>query len=480
MRFIRIQLIFLSLLVFSFLFLSHNKSYAGFVSIVNGSTTLPLAETDTDNYQLYSFFDLRERVSFVQVTNVGSAATLHVQIFDVSNLCNENNFSDAYTANDTHVYDMRDIQSNDGTGSGFELPDGAYGIVVVTVTQGIGQPADINGSIIGNFRVIDNSGYEYRTNSQSPSSIVSFEDGGVYTFNFNRVSDINFSDVVGITLNNITSNEVTTAGSSITFETTLFNNNEVAFSCSDTTFSCTADTFECGINEAIPHSRDKGLTCPSNNISEGFVRLEIISEESIEAFAGYIGINTGNNSRGSMDSFHQQMGVLSCEERGECRVFVTSTTHNGNLGGVSGADDICQNLADASPLTQGGRYLAWISDSLGNSPDTRFNKVTVPYELVDGTLIANDYSDLIICSNPNCLVAIIDLDENNSTPVENEVWTGTITSGMPIGAVNCNNWVSNANDIDGLVGVRTSISSNWTNEEGDTCNSERLLYCFEQ
>ena len=60
--------------------------------------------------------------------------------------------------------------------SGFELPDGAYGIVVVTVIQGQGQPADLNGSIIGNFRVIDNSGYEYRTNSQSPSSIVSFED----------------------------------------------------------------------------------------------------------------------------------------------------------------------------------------------------------------------------------------------------------------------------------------------------------------
>ena len=174
MRFSRIQLIFLSLLAFSFLFLSHNNSFAG--TNGNGSTTLSLAETDTDNYQLYYFFDLRERVSFVQVTNVGSAATLHVQIFDVSNLCNENNFNDAYTANDTHVYDMRDIQSNDGAGSGFELPDSAYGIVVVTVIQGQGQPADLNGSIIGNFRVIDNSGYEYRTNSQSPSSIVSFED----------------------------------------------------------------------------------------------------------------------------------------------------------------------------------------------------------------------------------------------------------------------------------------------------------------
>jgi len=91
-----------------------------------------------------------------------------------------------------------------------------------------------------------------------------------------------------------------------------------------------------------------------------------------------------------MDSFHQQTGQLStsCENNGFCRVFVTSTRQRGDLMGVSGADTICQNLADASPLTQGGTYLAWISDSLGNSPDTRFNKVSVPYQRVDGTQVA--------------------------------------------------------------------------------------------
>jgi len=400
-----------------------------------------------------------------------------VQIFDVSNLCNENNFNDAYTANDTHVYDMRDIQTNDGAGSGVELPDGAYGIVVVTVILGQGQPADTSGSIIGNFRVIDNSGYEYRTNSQSPSSIVSGEDGGVYTFNFNRVGGINFSDVVGITLNDIRANEVTTAGSSITFDTTLFNNNEVEFSCSDTTFSCTEGTFEYGINEAIPHSRDKALTCPSNNISEGFVRLEIISEESIEAFAGYIGINTGNNSRGSMDSFHQQRGVLSCEERGFCRVFVTSTEQNGNLMGVSGADAICQNLADMSLFAQGGTYLAWISDSLGNSPSTRFNQATVPYQLVDGTPVANDYADLINCP-ANCLINPINLTENGGAPPDPFVWTGTNTDGTA-DAFNCSNWTVGVGNL-GPEGNNASSSPIWTDSGGASCGFTDVLYCFEQ
>ena len=288
----------LKYLLISLLFVIPSTSFAGFVAL-NGDL-FTIAETDTTNFQLFSFYDLRKRDSFVQVTNTGSAATLHIQVFDVGNLCNENNFNDSYTANDTHVYNMRDIQTNDGNPSGVELPDGAYGFVVVTVVQGNGQPADTSGLIIGNFRVIDNSGYEYRSNSQGfqPQGPA----GSKYFINYNSVGGINKSDIVGITLNNLLSGEVTALGSSVTFETSIFNNNEVIFSCSDTTFSCTEDTFEYGINEAIPHSRDKSNVCGSNNIPEGFVRLEVIDHDETEAFIGFAGINTGNNSRGSMDA----------------------------------------------------------------------------------------------------------------------------------------------------------------------------------
>jgi hypothetical protein len=265
----------------SLLFLIPSTSFA---LVANGGL-FPIAETDSINFQLFSFYDLRDRESFVQVTNTGSAATVHVQVFDVSNLCNENNFNDTYTANDSHVYNMRDIQTNDASPSGVEMPDNAYGFVVVTVVPGNGQPTDTNGLIIGNFRVIDSAGYEYRSNSQGfqPHGI----NGSKYVANFNSAGGINKSDIVGITVNNLLSGAVT-AGSSVTFDTFIFNNNEVEFSCSDTTFSCTENTFEYGINGAIPHSRDKALACPSNNISEGFVK--------------FIVLNTGTNSRGSMDS----------------------------------------------------------------------------------------------------------------------------------------------------------------------------------
>lgn len=47
------------------------------------------------------------------------------------------------------------------------------------------------------------------------------------------------------------------------------------------------------------------------------------------------------------------------------RAFVTSTTYTGNLGGISGADALCQARADAASL--GGSWIAWLSTSAINA-----------------------------------------------------------------------------------------------------------------
>ena len=80
---------------------------------VSGGVSIP--ETDTGDYQLVGFFDLRDRESYIQITNTDIVAqTVHIQVFNVGNLCNENNFFDVYTPNDTHTYNLRDIVTNDG------------------------------------------------------------------------------------------------------------------------------------------------------------------------------------------------------------------------------------------------------------------------------------------------------------------------------------------------------------------------------
>src|SRR5690242_2782849 len=72
-------------------------------------------------------------------------------------------------------------------------------------------------------------------------------------------------------------------------------------------------------------------------------------------------------------------------------VFVTSTLQTGNLGGLTGADMICQARAAAGGLR--GIFKAWLSDTTA-SPSTRFTRSKKPYVLLDGTVIANNWADL--------------------------------------------------------------------------------------
>lgn len=317
---------------------------------------LDFIESDTSEDALAAFFDLRDRETYIQVTNTGvdlnteddddsGPVTVHVQIFNVDQDCNENNFFDTYTAADTHVYNMRDILTNDGSPSGVVLPEGAYGIVFIAAIDSEGDLDSGIDMLIGNLRIMDNSGYEYRTNIAADP--VQFGDmqqnfgGNTITLNFNTAGGVTLSDVVGfvytknddageIEVSNILDNF---AG----FDIDILNNNEVPQSCRNVIFACvdqdnplleellsggsgdsddddfsaSVASFEYGINEAIPHSKGGELLCPGNITSEGFVKMEFDTffNEDGQEFVGYIGLNNGNG-RGSLDSFWFRNGLF--------------------------------------------------------------------------------------------------------------------------------------------------------------------------
>ncbi len=306
-----------------------------------------IGSTDGDPYQLYAFFDLRDRESFVQTTysnnpdfsGIGSDITVHIQIFDVNNNCNENNFFDTLTPNDTHIYNMRSIETNNGNPSGVVLPGDAYGIVVISLIDSEGTIFNTSDSpLVGNFRVLDKLGYEYRTNmagifSGNQQEVLPDGENGSYTFNFNQIGGVTLSDVVGISVGGISSGEDGINLANITdnftvIDVDLYNNNEVPFSCRNIIFSCVDEnsirteelleaaanegqsasvaSFEYGINEVIPHSKSGELLCPNNVIGEGFALLTVLFHyddlPGDPFFAGYVGLNNGNG-RGSMDSF---------------------------------------------------------------------------------------------------------------------------------------------------------------------------------
>ena len=318
------------LFVLSFVFLSTVQGFSG------ANFRVPVS--DTSDQILFGFFDLRERETFIQVTNVDTGPAghnVHIQIYDVSNNCNENNFFDLYTVNDTHVYNLRDIKTNDGNDSGVVLPDGAYGVFVAY------GPRFPKQELIGNLRILDNHGYEYRTNLQGTDkdkSIINDDLEIFATFNFSPKGGVTLSDVVLITHDEQDIPQDAEIADILdqwtTVDVNIFDINENPFSCRKVISSCinqdsplyetlleevaNSDAGDCsggkcaasvadieyGINDAIPHSKGGELLCPGNNISEGFVRLEHIGEgkNTQPEVVVFVGLNNGNG-RGSMDSF---------------------------------------------------------------------------------------------------------------------------------------------------------------------------------
>ena len=302
----------------------------------NASNAFNVANSDTVDRLLFGFFDLRDRETFIQITNTDGANghNVHIQIFNVADSCNENDFFDAYTPNDTHTYNLRDITTNDGNDSGVVLPSDAYGIFVVFVLRDSFEPFEVV-QFIGNMRIEDNNGYEYRTNLLGTEYIFSDTVGSLrtddpVTFNFNNEGGVTLSDIVFITYS-IAETEVEISNildNWVLVDVDIFDLNEVPFSCRNVIFSCvdqdnplleslleevandnngpgsaSVASFEYGINDVIPHSKGGELLCPGNNIPEGFVKLKDINflTNVVPELLGFVGLNNGNG-RGSMDA----------------------------------------------------------------------------------------------------------------------------------------------------------------------------------
>ena len=143
-------------------------------------------------------------------------------------------------------------------------------------------------------------------------------------------------------------------------------------------------------------------------------------------------------------------------------VFVTSDTYDGDLGGLVGADAKCQALADAAGLD--GTFRAWLSDD-AESPSTRFTQSTDPYWLVDGTVVADSWADLIHGS----IAHAIDLDEaGEAGPDARRARTvhrrlrlrsGTSAAGEALTS-HCGGWLDNTSPLI-ATGERDVLDAGW-------------------
>ena len=162
-------------------------------------------------------------------------------------------------------------------------------------------------------------------------------------------------------------------------------------------------------------------------------------------------------------------------------VFVSGTSFVGTqIDGLEGADELCQQLADEAGLE--GTFRAWLSDSTG-TPASRMTFSTGDYRLVDDTLIAQGWQDLL----DGELIHPIDVTEDGSPAPDTficqggEVWSNTTADGqLQLIDQHCEGW-GRAGFI-GATGNHGAMDGGWTASSctNVTCSSALPIYCFEQ
>jgi hypothetical protein len=164
-------------------------------------------------------------------------------------------------------------------------------------------------------------------------------------------------------------------------------------------------------------------------------------------------------------------GIIDSEHR----IFVTSSTYSGNLGGVSGADDKCRQVAINAGLVR--TYKAIISTSSSDASNRLLisGNIYVVTGADSRTLVANSGTDLWNTDSVN-LNTTVNVDENYSV-VAVTPWTGTTASGGA-GTDLCSDWSSTSGNGD--VGLTSSAGSQWVENTFVSCGQSHPLYCISQ
>ena len=162
---------------------------------------------------------------------------------------------------------------------------------------------------------------------------------------------------------------------------------------------------------------------------------------------------------------------VDCGTGDDC-IFLTSQVSPANLGGLGGADRLCNALASAAGMP--GRYVAWLSDSRTDA----VARVTSngPYVTRSGIVVASGLADLV----DGGLRHPISQDEHGNDVPPREVWTGTDPLGVRT-ASTCDDWRYGAADAPyGSVGWNTAPDAKWTSVAVQFCDRSMSLYCLEQ
>ena len=203
---------------------------------------------------------------------------------------------------------------------------------------------------------------------------------------------------------------------------------------------------------------------------------------------------TGTHAAGGLGKISKKLSIIFAASRmascgspaggspvdgvstGEHRVFVTSQQKNGNLGGLAGADSLCQSSAIAAGLSR--TYKAIMSDATTNAKD-RLSLLGAVY-IFESATSRQKVVDLGVDLWDSTLLRPIDRDESFNN-YSGQVWSGTQSEGTVGIATNCNSWASNSSGVSGTVGDSAFSDDRYIELGVDqTCDSVRPIYCISQ
>ncbi len=159
------------------------------------------------------------------------------------------------------------------------------------------------------------------------------------------------------------------------------------------------------------------------------------------------------------------------------RIFVSSATYTGNIGGLEGARQRCQELADAVPELDGTTWFPLMSSDTWNAIDlTGSSPSSQPIYNMDGTVIATSRAALWNAGSRD-LSSGVTCHEDGLQSGARSVYTGT--SGIGFATVHCSNWLANNQSSTAQIGRTLSTTSAWIGDIGPApCDALRPIYCI--
>lgn len=213
---------------------------------------------------------------------------------------------------------------------------------------------------------------------------------------------------------------------------------------------------------AYVFERDAGG--PSNWGETG--KLVASDADGQEEFGASVAIDTNTALIGASDDFDVAFrgGGAYVYDTPIVRMFVTSVGYDGNLGGLSGADAICQAEADAAGEPRIWKALLSVPgvDKVSRVP------AGLPIQRLDRESLADDAAGLAgDLDNP------LETEPGGATaPVGAHVWTGDTD-----GDGNCLGFTATGGDT-GVYGLASETDGDWHAAGDEACSNTNRLYCF--